>query len=132
MMKITIDVDCDNAPKKQYVKDFVLAFAEADIDKIIDMMSDEATWLIIGEAKHAGKQNIRKVLEVMKPSIATEIIVHNILSHGKLCSANGELVYADSKIAFSDVYEFENHGKDAKIKNFTSYATAITESNSNN
>lgn len=126
MTKILIDTDCNNAPKKQYIKDFNIAFAHAELEKVSDMMSDDAVWVIIGKGEWSGKKDIKKMLSDMNVSEADELLLENILSHGKLCSANGYITYDKDKIAFSDVYEFEGHGKNVKIKKMTSYPIEIT------
>jgi len=125
MTKITIDADCENAPKKQYIKDFNIAFAHADMNKVLEMMSEDAEWIVVGKGKWSGLKSIKKILQEMNTPEADEMYLENILSHGKLCSANGVITYKDIRVAFCDVYEFENHGKDAKIIKMTSYPIDI-------
>ncbi|HIA91907.1 TPA: nuclear transport factor 2 family protein [Candidatus Saccharibacteria bacterium] len=116
MTKITVDADCDNAPKKQFIKDFNIAFAYADMNKVVDMMSDDAEWVVVGKGRWTGKESIKNILKEMNTPEADTLHLENILSHGKLCSANGVITYKDNKVAFCDVYEFENHSNTAKIK----------------
>lgn len=125
MTKITIDADCENAPKKQYVKDFNVAFAHSDMKKVVEMMSDDAEWIVVGKGRWSGKESIEKILQEMNTPKANELYLEHILSHGRLCSANGVITYKNSQVAFCDVYEFENHGKEAKIKKMTSYPIDI-------
>ena len=41
MTKITVNADCGNAPKKQILLDLNIAYARADIDAILENLSDD-------------------------------------------------------------------------------------------
>lgn len=122
MTKISVAEDCGNAPKKEYVREFNVAFAEADVEKILDMFSDEAEWDMVGNTTYRGKNEIREALQTAKLQKAEELQIDNILSHGNRCSANGTLVFKDVSIYFSDVYVFSSHAVGARIKKLISYA----------
>jgi len=124
-MKLICEEDCGNAPKKQYILDFNIAFAKADISKILEMFDDDAIWDMVGSEVVKGKVAIKNELESMAFAEAKVLEVENIISHGKLCSANGEMHHKDSKVAFCDVYTFSSHAKDAKIKTLKSYGIDI-------
>lgn len=124
-MKLICNEDCGNAPKKQYVLDFNVAFAENDIPAILEMLDENAEWDMIGNKKMSGRGAIKKELESMGTEQAKELNIRNILSHGKLCSANGEVTYSQGKIAFCNVYTFSSHSKNAKIVKIESYAIDI-------
>ncbi|HEU5138658.1 MAG TPA: hypothetical protein VFT51_01700 [Bacillales bacterium] len=52
----------------------------------------------------------------------TESELHNIITHGRVGSVNGALIFKNQKrLAFCDVYQFTSAGKKAKIKEITSY-----------
>ena len=122
MTKIYVTEDCGNAPKKEYIREFNIAFAEADVEKILSMFSDDAEWVMVGNTAYHGKIEIEKALRAAKLKEAEELLIDNILSHGNRCSANGMLVFKDVSIHFSDVYTFSRHAADAKIKKLISYA----------
>lgn len=122
MTKIVCPVDCGNAPKKQFVKVFNIAFAKADIPTITAMLADDAEWEMIGQGTVSGKTKIQRSLEQMDYGPAKELVIKNIISHGDVCAANGVMKYGASVVAFCDVYKFSSHAKDAKIKRITSYA----------
>src|SRR5690606_4836330 len=116
-----ISEDCRNAPKKEYVKEFNIAFAKSETEKILDMMTDDAVWELIGDKTYHGKEQIKQALKAMSTRAAKELIVDNILSHGNKCAANGTVVFAAGKSHFSDFYIFSSHARDAKIKRLISY-----------
>ena len=61
----------------------------------------------------------------MKVSIASELVLDKILTHGKEGAVNGTLKMQDGKkYAFSDFYEFSS-GRDAKVKSIISYVIKI-------
>jgi hypothetical protein len=128
MTKVTISEDCENAPKKEFIKDFNIAFAKEDIDYILDCFADGAHWEMVGAQSWDGKEEIAKALKTMNGGEASELIIDSILSHGDKCAANGILKYPDgSSVAYCDIYTFTGHAKDAKIKTLKAYAIDIKQ-----
>jgi len=65
-MKLNIGEDCGNSPKKSYLRDFLIAFAEADTRKILDMLADDMEWVMVGRQTLTGKQEIEQELKSME------------------------------------------------------------------
>lgn len=127
MTRIVCAEDCGNAPKKQFVKDFNIAFARADIPALLAMMTDDAEWNIVGAQAFRGKDAIQDEFKRIGLSPAEELVLENIISHGKLCAANGVLTQSSApSLAFCSVYVFSSAAKDAKIKTITSYGIPVT------
>lgn len=124
-MKMTILDDCGNAPKKAFIRDFNIAFAENQTEKILASMSDDITWNMIGNTVLQGKEEVKKMLKTMEGEKATELILHTLITHGNTAAANGEMHFPSVTIAFCDVYEFTGHDADAKIKTLTSYGIEL-------
>lgn len=123
MVKVIIDEDCDNAPKKQYIQDFNIAFAESDTRRLLGMVSDDISWTMVGAKTIKGKATVEKELQTLLETKAASLIIDSILSHGNRCAASGTLEYGDgSSVAFCDMYVFTSHGTNARIKELTSYA----------
>lgn len=120
-MKITADVDCNNAPKKKYILDFNIYLVEGNIDALSEMLTDDFEWVIVGKSTFSGKESLAEVLKNINPNNVSELVVENDLSHGKLCSINGKIIAGSGQIAFNDSFEFEGHSKQAKIKKIVSY-----------
>src|SRR5690606_28390223 len=116
MTKIVSSPNCGNSPKMEFLKEFNIAFAKGNIEYITESVADEINWNIIGNRKIEGKENFRKELEKMKSKKATELIIDQILSHGKEGAVNGIIKMQNGKkYAFSDFYKFQG-AKGATIK----------------
>lgn len=126
MPKITISEDCGNAPKKQLIKDFNIAFAKGDTATILNYFADDIHWEMIGGDTWDGKEAVKAALKTMNGGEASELIIDNIVSHGDRCAANGSISYPDgSTIAYCDMYTFSGHAPDAKIKTLIAYAIEL-------
>lgn len=109
-MKINIQPDCGNSPKKEFIKDFNLAFFQADTKFIIDHVSDDIVWEIYGDKTIKGKADFNKEIMSMVGCSADELIIHHIITHGKEAACNGEFVMNEKRYAFTDVYVFASAG----------------------
>ena len=122
MLKITVQPDCGNAPKKVLLKDFTIAFAKGDIQFILKNLSDNIEWEIVGDQKIHGKSDAEKVLKQMLDASTTQLNIVNIITHGDEGAVNGTMKFGEGpEFGFSDFYTFTSHGKDAKIKQLTSF-----------
>lgn len=125
MVKITSSPNCGNSPKMTFIKEFNIAFAKANIGFLLESVTDDIVWNIVGDKKITGRENFADELDKMKSKKASELILHQILSHGKEGAANGVIkMQSGKKYAFSDFYQFKG-AKGAKIKSITSYAIEI-------
>ena len=124
MTKINIPINCNNSPKRQFVKDFNIAFAKGNADFIIDHVSDDIVWLIHGDKKIVGKEDFIKEIHQMQNETADELTLKSIITHGKEASANGEIKMNGNSYMFCDVYNFKSTtGK--IIKTMESYVIAM-------
>jgi len=125
MTKIISSPYCGNSPKMEFLKEFNIAFAKGNVKFITENVTDDILWNIIGDRKIEGKEKFREELEKMKSEKASELIIDQILSHGKEGATNGIMKMQNGKkYAFSDFYKF-NGAKGAKIKSITSYVIEI-------
>ncbi|WP_236976638.1 hypothetical protein [Membranihabitans maritimus] len=125
MTKIVSSPNCGNSPKMEFLKDFNIAFAKGNLEFITKSVVDEIEWNIIGGKKIEGKEKFTKELEKMKSEKAAELIIDQILSHGKEGAASGIIKMQNGKkYAFSDFYKFKG-AKGVKIKSITSYIIGI-------
>ncbi len=124
MAEIHVDTDCGNSPKRGFIKAFNIAFAKQDFKFILDSITDDVIWHIVGDKTIEGKDVFKNELELMQQQISS-LHLHQILSHGKEGSANGIIKMENGKkYAFADFYIFSN-AKGAKIKALTSYIIEI-------
>jgi|SRR5690554_1501409 len=125
MTKIISSPNCGNSPKMEFLKEFNIAFAEGNVKFLTESVTDEIIWNIIGDRKIEGKENFGEELKKMKEEKTTELILDQILSHGKEGAANGIMKMQNGKkYAFSDFYLFKG-ARGAKIKSITSYVIGI-------
>lgn len=125
MTKIVSSPNCGNSPKMEFLKEFNIAFAKGNVEFIVESVTDDIVWNIIGDKKIEGKETFAKELEKMKSKNATELIIDQILSHGKEGASNGIIKMQNGKeYAFSDFYKFKG-AKGGQIKSITSYVIKI-------
>ena len=127
MPKITVRPDCNNAPKKVLLRDFISAFANADIDGILSPMSDDIVWNLVGDSVIEGKENVRALLEAMQGIGTSDLVIESIITHGREAAVNGVIRSNSGQAhAFCDVVQF-TRAASMKIKTMTSYSIAIDE-----
>lgn len=121
MPEISIEENCGNSPRKQFLSDFYVAFAERDEEAIRSMLTDDVRLAIVGEETLDGRQSVVDSMDLFLDGIS-EITVDNIITHGDTAAANG-VITADNgdTHAFCEVFTFEGHTKDANIKSIDSY-----------
>jgi hypothetical protein len=125
MVKITVSADCGNSPKKLFLKQLNIAFAEGDLAFVADSVTEDIAWHIVGDRRIQGKDDFVEALEQMKDRKAAALIISKVITHGKEGAVNGEIKMMDGKnYAYCDVYEFKG-AKGASIKSIQSYVIEI-------
>ena len=110
-MEVQIAPDCGNSPKVQLLKEINLAFGNHEVDFLVDMVSDDFRWEMVGKSVIEGKENYRKALVEMKDYPTKVMALHSIITHGKSAAVTGEITLEDgSHYGFCDVYEFTSAG----------------------
>ena len=125
MTKIMIGEDCGNSPKNILLQNLTIAFGKGNSKFILDKVTDDIRWNIIGDELIQGKDNFAKALQRKKNVKITEMAIHHIATHGKSGAANGTTKLKNGKIlGFCDVYEFKDT-KGTLVKEITSYVIEI-------
>lgn len=124
MTKINVTPDCGNAPRKEFLKNFNIAFATGDADFIIQNVSDDIEWNIYGDKTISGKESFAEEINIMKEYTADELTIHSIITHGREAALNGEMKMGDEVYAFCDVYRFTNTTS-STIRQMDSYVIKI-------
>lgn len=125
MTKIVSSPNCGNSPKMEFLKDFNIAFARGNVEFITENVTDEIVWNIIGGRKIEGIEKFTVELEKIKSKKTIELMIDQILSHGKEGAANGIMKMQNGKkYAFSNFYKFKG-AKGVTIKSITSYVIEI-------
>lgn len=102
--KLTGDVSCNHAPKRQQMIDFIVATAALDIELLRSLVTTEFIWSVPGRFDIYGPQILIQELSNHYNQVAS-LNIHSSITHGCLGS----------------IFEFENHKKDAKLSKVTSY-----------
>lgn len=125
-MKINQMPDCGNSPKREFLKEFNLAFASGNAEFLIGHVSEDITWEIFGDKTIQGKEAFTKEVRAMAAYTADEITIHHIITHGKEGALNGEFIMGGKKYVFSDVYVFVSAGKNI-IQKLYSYVVSLDQ-----
>jgi hypothetical protein len=126
MIKITIHEDCGNAPKKLFLKDFIVAAASLDSAFIARNTTEDIRWNLVGDRCISGKQDVLTEFQRSRSDDVAELIINTIITHGYNGAADGLLKFKDGKIvAFCDVYQFRASTNNAPIKAITTYAITL-------
>lgn len=119
--ELTGDLSCDNAPKRRTMLTFIIASATVDKKKLSNLVTNDFVWEVPGSFKLEGFYDFYKELEDHQVNIASLEVKDN-LSHGKVGAIHGTQIAQDGSIVyFTDIFKFESHSKDAKVKAITSY-----------
>tara|TARA_R110002050_G_scaffold34230_1_gene86573 strand:+ start:13719 stop:14051 length:333 start_codon:yes stop_codon:yes gene_type:complete len=109
----------------EFIKQFNIAFAKWNATFLTNNVTDDIVWNIIGDKKIVGIEAFTEELEKMQSLQTSELIIDQILSHGKEGAANGVMIMENgNQYAFSDFYIFQG-AKGEKIKAITSYCIEI-------
>ncbi|HEU4552973.1 MAG TPA: nuclear transport factor 2 family protein [Chitinophaga sp.] len=126
MVKIHVPGDCGNAPKKLFVKDFIVAMVNNDRDFIYRSATDDIQWNMVGGQYIDGKDAVLTALQRFRGDAVAELTIHTIVTHGYDGVAEGLLKFKDGRrVAFCDVYRFRASTNNAPVKAITTYAVAL-------
>jgi limonene-1,2-epoxide hydrolase len=128
MVKINVQEDCGNAPKKLFVKDFIVAIVNNDKAFIHSNTTADIQWNMVGGAHIEGKEAVLTELQRLRSDAVVELTIHTIVTHGYNGVAEGSLKFKDGReVAFCDVYRFKASTNNAPVKAITTYAVALAE-----
>jgi hypothetical protein len=120
---VIVSEDCGNSPKNIFLQDFTIAFAKVDAGFLLDSVTDDIRWDIIGGKHYEGKDDFAAALEKMDE--VAEIIIQRVLTHGKAGAVDGLMRTKSGKtIAFCDVVEFGS-AKGTRIRKITTYVIEV-------
>ncbi|WP_086314394.1 hypothetical protein A5821_001961 [Enterococcus sp. 7F3_DIV0205] len=118
---VICSLNCDNAPKRRMIRDYLLAAASGNQSLLESLLSDSFRWIVPGEPPLEDKAAFIKAVLKEKKELST-LEIQSILTHGKEGSAHGILTTkTGNKIYFSDIIRFKSNQKDAPISEITSF-----------
>lgn len=112
-----------------FLREFNDAFATNDQDFILDNLSNDIEWNMVGGAKMKGKDEVRKELQQMGGVKMLDMETLHIICEDHFAAVDGRMRMldqsgAEKSYAYCDVYEFEG----PRIKKMTSYVKEIETS----
>lgn len=114
-------LNCDNAPKRKIIRDYLIAAASGNLPLLNTILSDSFYWIVPGKQPLEGKDLFIKMIRKEQKELST-LEIKSILTHGKEGSAHGVLTTkTGDKVYFSDIIRFKNHQKNAPISEITSF-----------
>lgn len=120
MEKLRVQINCDcSGPKKEFLRDFNLAYGNGDTQFIIDSASDDIIWEIFGDRTISGKEQFALATKEMAKSETYELEIHSIITHGKEAAVRGKMTMNNKTYAFCDIYEFTSAGSSTISKMYT-------------
>jgi len=123
MPKIIISEDCGNSPKNIFVQELTIALGSGDVSSVLNRVTDDIRWNILGERVIQGKDHLAEALE--KANKVVELSVHHVATHGRAGAVNGARKFINKNAqAFCHVYEFRD-AKGTSIKEITSYVIEV-------
>jgi hypothetical protein len=126
MVKINVHEDCGNAPKKLFLKDFIVAIVKKDNAFLTRNTTDDVHWNLVGGQPIGGKQEVLTAFQQTRSDEVRELVVNTIVTHGYNGVVEGLLKFKDGRtIAFCDVYLFRASTNNAPIKAITTYAITL-------
>jgi ketosteroid isomerase-like protein len=114
-----------------FLKSFNKAFAQNDIDFIVDCVTDDIHWTIVGDKVIEGKTSFTDNLREMASYGPMELDIEKIITHGRDAAVYGAMLGQDengnpSRFSFCDIYTF-NGFKNAKISKLVSFVVEQKE-----
>lgn len=115
--------------KAAFLKKFNEAFANNDVAYLVDQVSEDIVWTMVGEDRVKGKKAFAEALEGIKSELPLTLAIQTIIIQGNDAMANGTMTSKDDLgheqvYAFCDVYKFSG-SQNGKIKEMTSYAILL-------
>lgn len=125
MVAIHEEPDCGNAPRKEILRDFVVAIAEQDLEHLESVLAEEVSWMLIGEQIVSGLEAAKEMVLAL-PQV-DELSFGTFLTHGRGAGVDGVLRLADgTETAFCHVLRFKSPVKTAKVVGINSYLIKVS------
>lgn len=115
---------------EKFLREINHAFAEKDAAFIIDRVTNDVTWKVIGEITVEGKADFTSALKRMEQMPPMKIKVNEIISHGDSAVVHGEVRGKNTagqkkKYGFCDIYKLTGTEK-PMIREMISYVVDIS------
>lgn len=118
--------DYKNTNKKQFVRDFYVAFFSQNLEFILDHVENDVQWKFADFSFISGKEMFAKRIKQMTKFRTKTLHIKNIIINGRIGAVNGIAHSFDHKnYSFCDIYQFSHVGDNAKIQKISTYLNNI-------
>ena len=117
--------------REEFLRKVNTAFVEGDDQFLMDHVSEDFCWVVVGERTISGKNEFTEALAQMKETPPIEIDIHNLILDDLSAIVEGIVVGRNrigqkKQFGFCDVYRFS--GKDEmKIRQMNSYVIDVSK-----
>jgi len=125
MPEIILPPGIERSPEKLFLKDLNLAFLEADLLKIEQIIHEDIRWEWAGEWVIEGKGDFMRKYREMSGPEAQRLEIRSLLIEGNRGAAEGIITMPDGdRYSFADFYEFTTVNS-IQVSGMTSYVVEI-------
>lgn len=116
-MEIHAPKDCDNAPKRRTIRDFIISYSGKDAHRLLTFLAGEFIFLQAGDREITDKEDL--TAHVRSMAAVKKLYFEQIITHGKFGAANGRLI-TSRNTGFAYFFEFKSAGSPL-IRKITAY-----------
>lgn len=118
---VLCSLDCDNAPKRRLIRDYLIAAISGNQPLLDSMLADSFRFFIPNKKKIISKHSF--ITLILEKKIAIDRLeIHSILTHGKEGATHGTITTKTGNTCyFSAFIRFKSNQKDALISEITSF-----------
>ncbi|MGP4071148.1 nuclear transport factor 2 family protein [Piscibacillus sp. B03] len=115
--------------RQAFFEKFNQAFMTGDLDFILESVTEDVRWEMVGDDMIVGKEALKEALGGMNTNDTFKLNIHNTITHDTAASVNGVITFTtregeDKKYGFCDVYKLDSV-ESGKIKELTSYVVEM-------
>lgn len=126
-MEIIVPNDCGNAPRKNFLKDYHIAMAKADLPFFEQHVADSICWEIVGARFVETKDNYLDAVQQYAFWNVGKMVIEAIITHGTDAAVYGTFTAADGgEFAFCDNYKFKGF-KGFEVKSIKSFLINLSK-----
>ena len=116
-------------PREEFLRKFNSAFLTNDVNYIVNQLTDDVVWDMVGDQKLSGKAKVKEAMEAMGGSMKIlEMHVEQCIVQGHQAAVYGKMKMLEkgNEVAFGfcDIYIFSETEND-KIKAMNSYVVFL-------
>ncbi len=115
--------------KGKFLQEFNEAFIRGNKEIVLNSVTDDIKWNMVGEDEINGKDEFEKAFQEMPREGKIDLAIKKVITHGITAAVEGTIHLTNDQqerkaYAFCETYRF-NKFKDGRIKEMTSYMIEV-------